>query len=86
MQSGNRAENHVGGRGLSLWSRLCACGSVLGLSGSGSCGFGLAGSGDFDHVRVMQPVAGSGLPYATRGLSDKGDLFWDLNLRDRNQV
>ena len=39
-------------------SPLCACGSALGLSGSGQCGSGLAGSGDTDHVRVMQRVAG----------------------------
>jgi hypothetical protein len=54
--------------GYSLWSLLCACGSALGLSGSGSCGSGLAGSGDIDHVRVIQPVAGPGRPYAPRGL------------------
>jgi hypothetical protein len=54
--------------GYSLWSRLCACGSALGLSGSGSCGSGLAGSGDIDHVRVIQPVAGPVRPYAPRGL------------------
>jgi hypothetical protein len=54
--------NHVGGRALSLWWRRCACASALGLSRSGSCASGLAGSGDIDHVRVIQPVAGPGSP------------------------
>jgi hypothetical protein len=62
--------------GYFLWSRLCACGSALGLSGSGSCGSGLAGFGDIDHVRVMQPVAGPGRPYAPRGLEPTTDVVF----------
>jgi hypothetical protein len=62
--------------GYSLWSRLCACGSALGLSGSGSCGSGLAGSGDIDHVRVIQPVAGPGRPYAPHGLEPTTDVVF----------
>jgi hypothetical protein len=69
-------KNHMGGSGLSLWSQLCACGSALGLSGSGSCGSGLAGSGDMDHVRVIQPVAGPGRPYAPRGLEPTTDMVF----------
>jgi hypothetical protein len=66
----------VGGGGLSLWSRLCACGSALGLSGSGSCGSGLAGSGDIDHVRVIQAVVGPGRPYAPRRLEPTTDVVF----------
>jgi hypothetical protein len=69
-------KNHVGGRGLSLWSQLCACGSALGLSGSGSCGSGLAGSGDIDHVRVIQPVTGPGRPCTPRSLEPTTDLVF----------
>jgi hypothetical protein len=71
---------------FSLWSRLCACGSALGLSGSCSCGSGLTGSCDMDmcawysrwldHVRVIQPVAGPGRPYATRGLEPTTSVFF----------
>jgi hypothetical protein len=69
-------KNHVGGRGLSLCSQLCACGSALGLSGSCSCGSGLAGSGDIDHVRVIQPVAGPGRLYAPRGPEPTTDVVF----------
>ena len=41
--------------------RLCARALALARSG-------LAGFGDFDHVRLIQPVAGPGRPYAPRRL------------------
>jgi hypothetical protein len=45
-------------------------------------GPGLAGSGDIDHVRVIQPVAGPGRPYAPRGLEPTTNVVF-VGTQDR---